>query len=57
MKQDCIKITAVILLPFSPDVFGDTDRAEKLAQKIQNDMEQCATIDKWLAKKCRVEAE
>ena len=59
MKQDCIKITAVILVPFDPDKWGDTHRAEQLAGKLMADVQAAegVVLDKWAARKCRVEAE
>ena len=59
MKTDCIRITATILIPFDAATWGDTHRAEQLASKLMADVQNAdgVTLDKWQAKKTRVEAE
>ena len=58
MKTDCIRLTATILIPFNADKFGDTGRAEAIAQKIEADLKDAdgVTVDAIKTKKCRVDA-
>lgn len=52
MRQDCIKITAVILVPYNRQEFGATATAEKAAQEIHNYVttNEYVAVDKWQAK-------
>lgn len=59
MRQDCIKITMTLLIPFDGNKFGDTGRAELLANQLAKDIEakEGVTVDRYQVKKCRVDAE
>lgn len=56
MKQPVIKITATLLIPYDPDKFGDTGRAEAIAVEIESCMrnQDGVTVDEWRCKKTSV---
>lgn len=59
MKQDVIRIQATILIPYNPQTWGDTHRAEQLAGELMADVQNAdgVTLDVWKAKKTRVGVE
>jgi len=58
MKQDCIKITIQLLVPYEPNTFGDTHRAEQLASDVKADLgREGIVVDVFRAKKTRVSME
>lgn len=59
MKQHVIKITTTLLIPYDPNKWGETGLAENEANEIHNALKAMdrVTIDKFQAKKCRVDAE
>ena len=59
MRQDCIKVQATLLIPYDGDKFGDTGRAEELAQQIEAYLKEHdgVTVDVFRAKKTRVGVE
>ena len=59
MKQHVIKITAVLLIPYDPDKWGDTHRAEQIASGLMKTVQDAegVTLDEWRARKTKVDAE
>lgn len=58
MRQDCIKITATLLIPYTKNQFGATAAAEKIALDLEAyvSTNEAVTVDSWKAKHTSVDA-